>query len=97
MPDLIKCPKCQTWNEDRDYCLECNTLLNYKIQRALEIEQKRIAEANRPKGALDLFLDRIKISEKPMEKALYYALQSLWFLLLAFASLCLVFLAAGPG
>jgi hypothetical protein len=97
MPDLIKCPKCQTWNEDRDYCLNCNELLNYKIQRALEIEAKRVAEENRPKSDLDLFLERIKNSDKPSEKVLHYLLQSLWFLVLGFASLCVLFLAAGPG
>ncbi len=43
MSSLIKCQKCQTWNEDQDYCTNCNQLLNYEIQREQVREKMEIA------------------------------------------------------
>lgn len=97
MSDSIKCPKCQTWNDDKDYCTECGQLLSFEIQRAQEAEQKRRAEANLPKDKFDLFFIKIKNSDHWFDKILYYFFQSVWFLLIALATAGLAFAAFGPG
>ncbi len=97
MANSIKCPKCRIWNDDKDYCTECGQLLSFEIQRAQEDEQKRQAEANRPKDKFDLFYIKIKNSDRLLDKILYYLLQSIWFLLIALATMGLGFAAFGPG
>jgi ribosomal protein L37E len=97
MPDSIKCPKCKTWNDDKDYCTHCGHLLNFQILRAQEAEQKRQAEANRPKDKWDIFIDKIKNSDRWIDKIIYYVIQSVWFLIIAIATLGLAFVAFGPG
>ena len=37
MSRRIKCPACQTWNEDQDYCSNCNEVLSHE----LKMEQAR--------------------------------------------------------
>lgn len=36
----IKCPNCGIYNTDRDYCEECQTVLSYKIRRALALKKQ---------------------------------------------------------
>ncbi len=97
MTDSIKCPKCQTWNENRDYCSQCNHLLNFEIQRTKEAEAKRIAYENRPLDKVDLFFLKIKTSNKLSDKILYWLFQSAWYGVIALATGALLFAALGPG
>lgn len=43
----IKCPNCDTFNKNRDYCKHCNTLISFQKKRAQKVEevkQKQIKE-----------------------------------------------------
>jgi hypothetical protein len=97
MSSLIKCPKCKQWSEDSDYCLFCNELLNATMQREREIEVEREAYRNRPKDAFDLYLERIKTSDKVLDKFAYFFLQSAWWTFVLVATGGLAFAALGPG
>lgn len=44
---LIKCPKCQTFNSDIDYCENCGELISHKMKVALreeKIKAKQVEE-----------------------------------------------------
>lgn len=97
MSSLIKCPKCQTWNENLDYCSNCHQLLNYAIQKQQEDSQKQLEALQKPKDRMELYLERIKNSDKAIDKMIYLSLKSTWFLLVAFVSLALAVLVFGPG
>ncbi len=94
MASSIKCPKCQTWNDDSDYCSNCNELLNYQIKREQEWEAKKAAQ---PKDKIDVYIERLKTSDKAIERALYWAMKSVWFLVIGFAVSVILFTALGPG
>lgn len=97
MSSLIKCQKCQTWNEDQDYCTNCNQLLNYEIQREQVREKMEIAEQKRPIGQFLRYLDTLKQSDNPVNKRKYLFLNVTWWLLIGFLTLTIGGLALGPG
>ncbi|MEO7975531.1 hypothetical protein [Flavobacterium sp.] len=37
---FIKCPQCNTRNQNRDYCIHCGTLINVILKRKIESDQK---------------------------------------------------------
>jgi len=93
---MQKCPSCHTWNENRDYCSNCNHLLNYEIARKLEIEKKEVQEANREKDAIDNLIHRMKNSRFIL-KGIFYFFYSIWFIFAAIVSFFVAIIAAGPG
>jgi hypothetical protein len=97
MSSLIKCPNCQQWNENLDYCSNCNELLNYGMKKELEDAQKKREAEQRPKDRLQLYMDRLKSSDRALDKVVLFGLQSSWFLLIAFVSMALAILVFGPG
>lgn len=36
---LIKCPNCNTFNSNRDYCENCGELISHKVKKSLREEQ----------------------------------------------------------
>jgi ribosomal protein L32 len=47
MSSIIKCPKCGTFNTNRDYCENCGTLISFQVKtdiRELQEKEKRVAE-----------------------------------------------------
>jgi Na+/melibiose symporter-like transporter len=94
---MQKCPSCHTWNENRDYCSNCNHLLNYEIARKLEIEKKEVQEANREKDAIDNLIHRMKNSRFILVKGIFYFFYSIWFIFAAIVSFFVAIIAAGPG
>lgn len=94
---MQKCPHCHTWNENRDYCSQCNYLLNYEISRKLEILKKEEQEANREKDAIDIFIHRMRNSRFILVKTLFYFFYSIWFIFAAIVSFFVALIAAGPG
>lgn len=94
MSSQIKCPKCQTWNTNQDYCTACNTLLNYTIERE-NAHQKSVDEFNnRPQNP---WLEKCKNSANPLLRAVYYVAYSSWLLFLIVTTLSLTVLVFGPG
>ena len=97
MSSLIKCPKCSTWNENLDYCKICNELINSEMLREREAQRQLKEYRNRPKDVFDLYFERIKTSDEPMDRIMYFLLRSAWFLLIALALAGLAVAALGPG
>jgi hypothetical protein len=97
MSHNIKCPKCKTWNENQDYCTNCNEILNQALRTKIEWEQREAEYQNRPKGTFDVWLETMKVSDKIWQRAVYKMLQSAWFLFLAGVMGMLGFALLGPG
>lgn len=97
MSNLIKCPRCKTWNEDVDYCENCNQLLQSESQRKVEHEEKSIAYKNRPKDNIDILVEKMKTSDNRFVRGAYYLLQSIGFLFILIISAMLGFAVVGPG
>ena len=97
MSNLIKCPKCKTWNEDVDYCENCNQLLQSESQRKVEHEEKSIAYKNRPKDNIDILVEKMKTSDNRFVRGAYYLFQSIGFLFIIIISAMLGFALLGPG
>ncbi len=97
MQHSIKCPTCQTWNENQDNCTNCNELLNQELRTQRDWEKREQEYENRPKSAYELWLERMKNSDKFWQRSIYLALQSVWFLFLAGIAAMLGFALLGPG
>jgi hypothetical protein len=97
MASLKLCPKCHTWNDNKDYCEKCDHLLNHEIARKIEVEKQEAKEANRELDAVDLFLHKVKNSRFIIVRGFYYFFYSIWFLFTAIVSLGVAIVAAGPG
>ncbi len=97
MSNLVKCPKCRTWNEEVDYCVDCGQLLQSETRRKVELEAKQLADKNRPKDKIDILVDSFKNSTNPFVKGIYYVVQSVGLLFVLIASVMLGFALLGPG
>jgi hypothetical protein len=53
-----KCPTCNTWNTDEDYCTNCGTLLSPQIIEEKREEEREERRKNKPPTKFDIFLDR---------------------------------------
>ncbi|MCX6181362.1 MAG: hypothetical protein NT150_05510 [Bacteroidetes bacterium] len=92
-----RCPKCHTWNNDRDYCEQCNQLLNHETARKIEVEQQEQQHLNREKDSVDIFLHNMRHSRYIIIRAVFYLFYSVWFVFTAIVSLGVAIVAAGPG
>lgn len=92
-----KCPKCNTWNDDNDYCSNCGHLLNYAMQLQKEEQERTEARKQRIPDPLEQFFQRWKASRNVLIRAAYYVVYSVWFLLFAFFSLLMSIILLGPG
>ncbi|MBP7821843.1 MAG: hypothetical protein KA010_02890 [Saprospiraceae bacterium] len=97
MSHSIKCPECGEWNENTDHCYNCNHLLNYQLKREQEEVLKKQAHQNTPPTRIEIFYKKLKSSTNPLDKLLYYLLQSAWFILIVFSTFAIAFAAIGPG
>ena len=92
-----KCPDCHTWNEANDYCSGCGKLLNYVMEREKEdnLIQRRRAEL--PTGAIDAWLAKLKASNNGLARITYYALNSIWVVLVIFLTFIYAIIAFVAG
>lgn len=90
-----KCPRCHTWNEDVDYCVNCGEVLSPKI-----IEEKREEEREkrryRPPTKFDLFIAKWRNSRFWFLRVLYRVLYTIGVIFFAIASF-FAWLAASPN
>ncbi len=90
-----KCPRCQTWNKDEDYCVNCGEVLSPKI-----IEEKREEERKkrryRPPTKFDKFIENWKNSRFWLLRVLYQVLYTIGVVFVAIASF-FAWLAASPN
>jgi len=81
-----KCPKCQHWNEGKDYCEKCQTALSAdalaKERDLLRIE----SEKNKPKDKIQLWIEKVKNHKNWFVRATYSVLYSIWAVYMAFVA-----------
>ena len=97
MSSLKKCPNCDTWNENLERCKNCNELLDYWQIRAKEAAQKDKEFRERPIPKSDQIFMNMKTSRFWLIRGIYYALYSVWALLIAIVSFFMMLIAYGPG
>ena len=96
MPKLTKCPNCQTWNENQDYCSNCNHLLSLDIQR--ELEQKKLEKEEQQRHTkFNNYLAKLKKSNNPIDRIKYTLLNSAWLMFLIFMTILIGMVALAPG
>lgn len=90
-----KCPNCQTWNKDEDFCTQCNTVLSPVI---IEEEREKVREKRRHREPtkFDLFIARWKNSKYWALRALYSVLYTIGVIFFAIASF-FAWIAASPN
>ena len=90
-----KCPKCQNWNKDEDYCVNCGEVLSPKIieEKREEAREKR---CYRPPTKFDKFIEKWQNSPYWILRALYRVLYTIGVIFFAIASF-FAWLAASPN
>ena len=97
MPKRIKCPACQTWNEDRDYCSNCNEVLSHELKMEQAREKLREEEKQRPLTQFNHYLKRLKESDAPIDKLKFTILNSAWWIFLIGVTALIALVALAPG
>ncbi|MFM7022319.1 MAG: hypothetical protein ACKOXB_05025 [Flavobacteriales bacterium] len=97
MSNSKRCPQCNTWNINSDYCEHCGHLLNHEKARKIEVENKEKAYENREKDKIDIFIDKMRYSSFLLVRVVFYIFYSIWFVFTAIVSLGVAIVAAGPG
>ncbi|XOV68661.1 MAG: TFIIB-type zinc ribbon-containing protein [Fluviicola sp.] len=90
-----KCPKCQTWNTDVDYCTNCGEVLSPTIieeQREKQREKRRY----RPPTKFDKFIEKWQNSRFWMLRVLYRVVYTIGVIFFAIASF-FAWIAASPN
>lgn len=90
-----KCPKCQQWNKEEDYCTNCGTVLSPEI---IEEEREKVREKRRFREPtkFDLFIERWKNSRFLFLRIVYKVLSTIGVIFFAIASF-FAWLAASPN
>lgn len=91
-----KCPECQTWNVDRDYCSNCGTTVSSMLieeNRELKRENRR---KNKAPSALELFIEKWEKSNYFLLRLLYKLVYTIAFIFFSIASF-FAYLAASPN
>ena len=92
-----KCGNCQTWNTDRNYCLECGGIISAELKDKLDFKKKEEAIRNAPKTKFEVFLEKWKDSSNFILKGLYYICYSIAFIFFSIAGLFAYLAAAANG
>lgn len=96
MATECKCPKCETWNKDLDYCSNCGHLISSKIIE----ENREVAREERrnsiPATKLEIFIKNWKESKYFLLRLIYKILYTIAFIFITIASL-FAYLAASPN
>lgn len=91
-----KCPSCNFWNKDEDYCESCGTLLSPKIIEEKREEVREEQRISKPPTKLDIFLSRWKNSKYVLLRIIYKVLYAIGVGFFAIASF-FAWLAASPN
>lgn len=92
-----KCPKCGLWNENQDYCTNCNQLLNPVKIRIKEDTKRKEEFSTKPPDQIDKFINQFKESKFFFIRWIYYVLYSIWFVFGVIVSFILYMVAGTVG
>ena len=73
-----KCTNCKTWNQDVDYCINCNAVISLKEEERIETEIKIEIERNKPKDKIDLFVEKYKNHPNLIVRGIFYIFYSVY-------------------
>ncbi len=91
-----KCPSCNTWNKNEDYCTNCGAVLSPKLIEKKREEVREERRNNIPPTKFDIFLQRWENSKYLALRILYkivYAISVGFFAVASFFA----WLAASPN
>lgn len=90
-----KCPTCQSWNKEKDFCTNCGEVLSPQIIED-QREQAREKRRYRPPTKFQEFIKRWKNSRFLLLRVLYQILYTIGVIFFAIASF-FAYLAATPN
>jgi hypothetical protein len=91
-----KCPSCNIWNKDEDYCTNCNTVLSPQLIENKREEAREERRKNKPPTKFDIFLTRWENSKYLALRILYKVVYAISIGFFAVASF-FAWLAASPN
>lgn len=80
-----KCPSCNQWNRDKDYCGVCGTVLSPVIIEQKREEQREIRRQNVEQTPLDIFLNNWENSRFILLRIIYKILYTIWAIVMGVA------------
>lgn len=79
---FIKCPQCNTRNQDRDYCIKCGALINTALKRRMEtrarMEQKIQKNNQSQPGKLEKLYMRLSSHPSALIRSAASAFYWIW-------------------
>ncbi len=91
-----KCPNCETWNSDNDYCTKCGTMISpIKIEEERERVREEIRQ-NAPLSKTDIFINNWKNSRFFLVRWLYKIVYTISVIFIGIASF-FAWMAASPN
>jgi hypothetical protein len=92
-----KCPNCNTWSNNQDYCPHCKQAISSNAIGKLE-EKNRVEDiAKRPPTKLDILVNRMKYSKYWLVRAGFYIGFSVWTIFMLILSFFMWLIALTPG
>lgn len=80
-----KCPGCNHWNGDHDYCSVCGTVLSPEIIEEQREEEREKRRSNEPKTPLDNFLEKWENSRFLLLRITFKIVYTIWAIVMGIA------------
>ena len=92
-----KCLSCGTWNNDEDYCKNCNNPIKPSLIRDIAYQSQIDAEKNKPKSKFDLFVLATKNHHYLLVRIIYKIVYSISMVFAAIGAFFAWMLAMANG
>ena len=80
-----KCPDCNHWNRENDYCSVCGTVLSPAIIEDKREEEREERRKKEPKTPLDLFLENWENSRFLLIRISFKIVYTIWAIVMGIA------------
>lgn len=80
-----KCPSCNQWNKDEDYCSHCGTVLSPEIIEQKREQEREIRRENEPKSSFDKFIENWENSRFWLLRIIFKILYTIWAIVMGIA------------
>jgi ribosomal protein L32 len=82
-----KCPSCNHWNREEDFCTVCGTILSPEIIEEKREEEREIRRKNVPKTSFEVFIENWENSRFLLFRIIYKILYTIWAIVMGIAFL----------
>lgn len=82
-----KCPSCNNWNREEDFCTVCGTILSPEIIEEKREEEREIRRQNVPKTSFEVFIENWENSRFLLLRIIYKILYTIWAIVMGIAFL----------